>query len=59
MLMIATILGFMPALDLRLSIATKSGTAAKVVPSPATNPRISDRWNLGMNRLDVSRGTRS
>jgi len=27
--MIATILGFMPTLDLRLSIATKSGTAAK------------------------------
>jgi hypothetical protein len=30
--MIAVILGFMPALDRRLSIATKSGTAAKVVP---------------------------
>src|ERR1700740_326383 len=57
--MIATILGFMPALERRLSMASKSGTAANVVPRPAINPRISDRLNLGRNRLDVSCGTRS
>ncbi len=33
--------------------------AAKVVPKPMTKPRISDRENLGMSRLEVSRGTRS
>ena len=52
--MIAAILGFMPVLDPRLSIAIKSGTAAKVVPKPATKPRTSDRVNLGMRRLFVS-----
>jgi hypothetical protein len=41
--MMADILGFIPALDRRLSIATRSGTAAKVVPKPATKPKISDR----------------
>jgi hypothetical protein len=55
--MIATMRGFMPALDCRLSMAIKSGIAAKVVPNPATNPRISDRRNLGTSRLDVSCGT--
>ena len=41
--MIAAILGFMPALDRRLSIATKSGKTAKVVPKPATKPKRSER----------------
>jgi len=41
--MIADILGFMPALDRRLSIAIKSGMAANVVPNPAKNPNTSDR----------------
>jgi hypothetical protein len=40
---LGVILGFMPALDRRLSIATKSVTAAKVVPNPATMPTTSDR----------------
>jgi len=57
--MIVAMLGFMPALDRRLSIAVKSGTAAKVVPNPAKKPKISDRRRLGMSRLRVSRGTRS
>src|SRR6516164_7325092 len=56
--MIAAIVGFIPALDRRLSIAIKSGTAAKVVPKPATKPRTSDRVNLGMSRDDVSCGIR-
>jgi hypothetical protein len=56
--MIAAILGFIPAVDLRLSIATKSGTAANVVPIPAKNPMISDRRSLGAKRLAVSWGTR-
>jgi hypothetical protein len=41
--MMAAIVGFMPWLDRRLSILIKSGTAAKVVPKPATKPRTSDR----------------
>jgi hypothetical protein len=41
--MIAAILGFIPALDLRLSIAIKSGIDAKVVPNPAKKPKTSDR----------------
>jgi hypothetical protein len=41
--MMAAILGFIPALDRRLSIAIKSGTAAKVVPKPAKKPKISER----------------
>ena len=45
--MIATMRGFIPALERRLSIPIKSGSAAKVVPKPATKPRISDRWNRG------------
>lgn len=40
--MMAAILGFIPALDFRRSIAIKSGMAAKVVPNPATSPKISD-----------------
>jgi hypothetical protein len=32
--MMAAILGFMPALEQRLSIATKSDTATKFVPKP-------------------------
>jgi hypothetical protein len=55
--MIATMRGFMPALERRLSIPIKSGSAAKVVPNPATKPRISDRWNRGTRRLEVSYGT--
>jgi hypothetical protein len=38
----AAILGFIPLLDLRLSIPIKSGKAAKVVPKPATKPTTSD-----------------
>lgn len=56
--MIAAILGFMPALDRRLSIATRSGIAAKVVPNPATIPIISERRILGTSKLCVSCGTR-
>jgi len=41
--MTVAILGFIPALDRRLSIAIKSGIAAKVVPNPASKPKISDR----------------
>ena len=48
------IVGLMPLLDRRLNIPIKSGTAAKVVPNPATNPNTSDFWNPGKNRLDVS-----
>src|SRR6516225_6001463 len=46
--MIAAILGFIPALDRRLSMATKSGTAAKVVPKPARNqgPPTDETWGL-------------
>jgi hypothetical protein len=51
--MIAAILGFIPADDRRLSIAIKSGTAAKVVPKPATRPKTSDRLNCGMSMLCV------
>src|SRR5215510_9480248 len=47
----AAILGFNPLLDLRLSIANKSGRAAKVVPNPATKPMTSDLRKLGSNRL--------
>src|SRR5271165_2596721 len=49
----------MPALEPRLSIAIKSGMAAKVVPKPATKPRTSDRLRLGSSKLCVSCGTRS
>ena len=52
--MMAAILGFMPRLDRRLSMAIKSGTAANVVPKPATRPRTSDRVKLGMSRLFAS-----
>jgi hypothetical protein len=41
--MIAAIIGYIPARDRRLSMLTKSGTAAKVVPKPARKPKISDR----------------
>jgi len=50
------IVGFMPLLDRRLNILTRSGTAANVVPKPATNPRTSDRRNLGKSKLAVSLG---
>jgi len=49
----------MPALDRRLNIPIKSGTAANVVPRPATKPKNSDRVNRGASRLAVSCGTRS
>jgi hypothetical protein len=52
--MMAAIFGFMPALDRRLTIEIRSGKAAKVVPNPATRPRISDRVNVGASRLCVS-----
>ena len=52
--MMPAIVGLMPLLDRRLNIPIKSGTAAKVVPSPATKPNTSDFWNPGKNRLDVS-----
>ena len=52
--MIAAILGFMPALDRRLSIAIRSGIAAKVVPNPATTPMTSERCILGISKLFVS-----
>jgi len=50
----AAILGFMPLLDLRLSIAIKSGRAAKVVPNPATKPTTSDLRKLECKRLSGS-----
>jgi hypothetical protein len=37
--MIAVILGLMPALNRRLSIALKSGMGAKVVSNPAKMPK--------------------
>lgn len=49
-------LGFMPALDLRLSMARKAGRPAKVVPKPATTPTISERRRFGSSRLLVSCG---
>jgi len=49
--MIPAIVGFMPLLDRRLNILNKSGTAAKVVPKPATIPSISDRLKVGASRL--------
>jgi hypothetical protein len=39
--MILAMVGFIPLLDRRLNMAIKSGTAAKVVPNPATKPMIS------------------
>jgi hypothetical protein len=53
--MIVAIIGDMPALERRLSIATKSGTAANVVPKPATKPNTSDRRSPGNNRQLVKR----
>jgi hypothetical protein len=49
--MIAAMRGFIPAVERRLSIAIRSGTAAKVVPKPAMTPKTSDRVNLGARRL--------
>ena len=43
----AAILGFMPLLDLRFNIPIKSGSAANVVPNPATKPTISERLKTG------------
>src|SRR5215831_5741289 len=57
--MIAAILGFIPAVDRRLNIAIRSGTAANVVPKPARKPTISDRCSDGTSRLDTSLGARS
>src|SRR5215469_16323115 len=45
--MIVPIRGFMPRLDRRLSIATKSGNAATIVPSPTRKPSISDNSVFG------------
>src|SRR5262245_19747237 len=53
--MMPAILGLTPALDRRRSIAIKSGSAAQVVPNPATKPTISDRCNVGTRRLLASR----
>jgi hypothetical protein len=39
--MILAMVGFIPLLDRRLNMAIRSGTAAKVVPNPATKPMIS------------------
>src|SRR3954451_15639070 len=52
--MIAAIVGLTPLLDRRLNIPIRSGTAAKVVPNPATKPKTSDFRSPGKNRLDVS-----
>jgi hypothetical protein len=51
----AGIRGFMPLLDLRLSIPIKSGNAAKVVPNPARKPTTSDRRKLEWIRLRAAR----
>ncbi len=40
---VAAMRGFMPALDWRLSIAIKSGSAANVVPKPVSRPMTSER----------------
>src|SRR5262249_22680498 len=56
--MMPAIVGLMPLLDRRLNILTRSGTAANVVPKPATNPRTSERKNLGKSKLAVSLGTK-
>src|SRR5262245_54581647 len=37
----AGMVGFMPLLDRRVTMRTRSGTTAKVVPKPATRPTIS------------------
>src|SRR6476659_5918791 len=47
--MIAAMVGFIPWQDRRLSIAIKSGMAAKVVPNPATKPTISCSGNEDIN----------
>src|SRR5215470_7087583 len=57
--MIAAILGFIPAVDRRLNIAMRSGTAANVVPRPAKKPTISDRRSVGTRRLETSCGAQS
>jgi len=53
------ILGFIPPLDRRLSIAIKSGNAANVVPNPATKPNTSERLKRGAIKLGASRRIRS
>ena len=46
--------------DLPKPFATDSSdNGAKVVPRPATKPKISERCNSGMRRLRMSRGTSS
>src|SRR6476620_768483 len=52
--MMPAIVGLMPLLERRLNILIRSGTAAKVVPNPATNPNTSDFSSPGKNRLEVS-----
>src|SRR5580698_3769069 len=56
--MIAAILGFIPALDRRRSMAIRSGRAANVVPNPATRPSTSERLKPWKSKLGVSRGMR-
>ena len=51
--MIAAMRGFMPRRDRRLSIATKSGNAANVVPNPATNPTTSSREDVDAGRPNI------
>jgi len=57
--MMAAILGLKPALDPRLIIAIRSGTAANLVPRPARKPMISERCRYFARRLAVSCGIRS
>ena len=56
--MMAAILGLKPALDPRLIIAIRSGTAANLVPRPARKPMISERCRYFARRLAVSCGIR-
>src|SRR5581483_10943893 len=48
--------GSLPCLArvLRLTIAIRSGKAAKVVPKPARRPETSDRWKPGTSGLCTS-----
>jgi hypothetical protein len=51
--MIASILGFILAVDRRRSMASKSGREANVVPGPATKPTTSERFRVGEQALGV------
>lgn len=55
----AAILGFMPLLDRRRSIPTRSGTAAKVVPKPAIKPMISERFKARQSTISTRAPARS